>query len=92
MSFFSILGWIVFGLACVFAIAGALFHKRLIAWENRTLVSLATAVRNYRLELEQDHVLLDERTEELDEPVFLQPEPQHFAKIIQFPQVYDRAA
>jgi len=92
MSFFSTLGLIIFGLACVFAVAGALFHKRLIAWENRVLVSLANAVRNYRLELERDEVLLTERTEEAIEPVFLQPEPQHFAKIIQFPQVYDRAA
>jgi|GEM_PF-1855529 len=92
MTFFSILGLIIFGLACMFAVAGALFGKRLIAWENRVLISLANAVRSYRLELEQDEVLLAVRSEETPEPVFLQPEPQHFAKIIQFPQVYDRAA
>jgi len=92
MSFFSILGLVIFGLVCLFAVAGAVFSKRLVAWENRVLLALAAAVRNYRLELEQDHGLLDVPVEQPAEPVFLQPEPQHFAKIIPFPQRHDRAA
>lgn len=92
MSFFHIFGLAAFGLICLFAVAGAVFSKRLVAWENRVLLALAAAVRSYRLELEQDHSLLATAVEQPQEPVFLQPEPQHFAKIIQFPNRHDRAA
>jgi hypothetical protein len=49
-------------LLCAFGlviIAGAVFAKRLIAWENSALTSLADTLRDYRLSLEEEQRLLE---------------------------------
>ena len=59
MTFASTLGLIflvLFGLAIA---AGALRAKRLIAWENHALTSIADALRDYRLGLEEEQRLLE---------------------------------
>jgi len=58
MTFASVLGLsflLLFGAAII---AGALGSKWLIAWEDRVMISLADAVRDYRLTLEEERRLL----------------------------------
>ena len=59
MTFTSALGFILISLFGLAIIAGALNAKRLIAWENHALRSLANALRNYRLSLEEEQRLLE---------------------------------
>ena len=60
MTFASILGLICLALFGGVIAAGALNAKKLISWENRVLVSLADAVRNYRMSIEEEQRLLAE--------------------------------
>jgi len=55
---------ITFGLVFLFLlgiglIVGALSARRLIAWENRTLTSLADTLRGWRVALEEEQHLLE---------------------------------
>ena len=60
MTFASTLGLILLMLFGAVIVAGALNAKKLICWENRVLVSLADAVRDYRATLEEEQRLLEE--------------------------------
>jgi len=59
MAFTSALGLILISLFGLAIIAGALNAKRLIAWENHALRSLADTLRDYRLSLEEEQRLLE---------------------------------
>ena len=54
MTFTSLLGLILLSLFGAAIVVGALNAKKLIAWENRALVSLADAIQNYRESLEEE--------------------------------------
>ena len=56
---FTSLGFILLALFGAALVVGALNMKRLIGWEDHALTSLADAVRDYRLTLEEEQQLLE---------------------------------
>ena len=77
MTFASALGLILISLFGLGVIVGALNAKRLIAWENRALTSLADNLRDYRLSLEEEQCLLGPDCALAELSVQLQPAAKH---------------
>ena len=59
MTFASVAAITLLALFGAGIVVAAFNTKRLIAWENRVLSSLADSVREYRLSLEEDSRLLE---------------------------------
>lgn len=59
MTAMSLLGLVFLMLLGGGIIAGALNMQKLIGWENRALTSLADAVRNIRMEFEDEQRLVE---------------------------------
>jgi len=82
----SVLGLSLLVLLGAGIIIVALFATRVIAWENRWLISFADALQSYRLSIEEEERLLAEP--ELSLPVLAADAPARF--VMQSQQ--DRAA
>ena len=73
-SAFGLIFLVLFGIGIIL---GALKATRLIEWENHALVSIADALRNYRLSLEDEQRLLKPECAPAEPLVLLNSEPLH---------------
>jgi len=75
MTFASVFGLIFLLLLGMGIIIGALKATRLIEWENHALTSIADALRNYRLSLEDEQRLLEPDYAPAEPLVLINSEP-----------------